>query len=134
MKELFEGQNVFPIAPFSSDHFPVLKQLGMKDCNTLSPSDIIRVANVICSETDIQAKVKRATSLLAFLSSPTGNKLLNEYYNSCPLSQTLRSLQWLPVITTPPKGYPKCLGWKGSGGSQFVSAQSLHASSSPEEH
>ena len=28
VKELFEGQNVFPIAPFSSAHFPVLKQLG----------------------------------------------------------------------------------------------------------
>ena len=79
--------------------------------------------------------MKRASKLLTFLSSPTGNRLLNEYYNNHPLEQTLRSLQslWLPVITTPPKGYPKCLGWKGSSGSQFVSAQSLHASSSPEE-
>ena len=134
VKELFEGQNVFPIAPFSSVHFPVLKQLGMKDCNTLSPSDIIRVTNSICNQTDTQAKVKRAICLLAFLSSPTGNRLLNECSNNRPLDQTLRSLQWLPVITTPPKGYPKCLGWKGSSGSQFVSAQRLHASSSPEEH
>ena len=134
VKELFDGQNVFPIVPFSDTHFPVLKQLGMKDCNTLSPSDITRVANVICSETDTQAKVKRANSLLAFLSSPTGNRLLNECYNNCPLGQTFCSLQWLPVITTPPKGYPICLRWKGSSGSQFVSAQSLHASSSPEEH
>ena len=134
VKELFEGQNVFPIAPFSSVHFPVLKQLGMKDCNTLSPSDIIRVTDIICNQTDTQAKVKRASKLLTFLSSPTGNRLLNEYYNNHPLEQTLRSLQWLPVITTSPKGYPKCLGWKGSSGSQFVSAQSLHASSSPEKH
>ena len=134
VKELFEGQNVFPIAPFSSAHFPILKQLGMKDCNTLSSSDIIRVTDIICCETDTQAKVKRANTLLKFLSSPTGNRLLNEYYNNVPLDQTLRSLQWLPVITTPPKGYPKCLSWKGSSGSQFVFAQSLHASSSPEEH
>ena len=134
VKELFEGQNVFPIAPFLSVHFTVLKQLGMKDCNTLSPSDIIRVTDIIFNQTDTQAKVKRANNLLGFLSSPTGNRLLNEYYNSRPLDQTLRSLQWLPVITTPPKGYPKCLNWKGSSGSQFVSAQSLHASSSPDEH
>ena len=134
VKELFEGQKVFPIAPFSSAHFPVLKQLGMKDCNTLSPSDVVRVTDIIFNQTDTQAKVKRANTLLAFLSSPTGNRLLNEYYNNRPLDQTLRSLQWLPVITAPPKGYPKCLSWKGSSGSQFVSAESLHASSSPEEH
>ncbi|XP_065905470.1 sacsin-like [Dysidea avara] len=134
VKELFEGQNVFPIAPFSSVHFPVLKQLGMKDCNTLSPSGVIRVTDIICNQTDTRAKVKRANNLLAFLSSPTGNRLLNEYYNNRPLDQTLRSLQWLPVNTAPPKGYPKCLGWKGSSSSQFVSAESLHVSSSPEEH
>ena len=134
VKELFEGQNVFPIAPFSGSHFPTLKQLGMKDCNSLSPSDIMRVTDIIFNQTDTQAKVKQANNLLAFLSSSTGSRLLNEYYNNRPLDQTLRSLQWLPVITTPPKGYPKCIGWKGSSGSQFVSAQSLHASSSPDEH
>ena len=133
VKELFEGQNVFPVAPFSSAHFAVLKQLGMKDCNTINSSDIIRVTEIICNETKTCAKIKRANKLLEFLSSSAGNKLMNEY-SSFALRLNLCSLQWLPVITTPPKGYPKCLGWKGSSGSQFVSAQCLHASSSPEEH
>ena len=135
VRDLFDGQSVFPISPFSRNHYSILQQLGMKDCTSLSASDIIRVASlVINNDGGAQAEVKRACKLLEFLSSPTGNRLLNEYYNNHPLDQTLRSLQWLPVITTPPKGYPKCLGWKGSSSSQFVSAQSLHASSSPEEH
>ncbi|XP_065903891.1 sacsin-like [Dysidea avara] len=134
VKDLFDGQSVFPISPFSRNHYSILQQLGMKDCTSLCASDIIRVANlVINNDGGVQAEVKRACKLLEFLASSTGNKLLNEYYNYCPLDETLCSLQWLPVITTPPKGYPKCLGWKGSSGSQFVSAQSLHTSSSPEE-
>ena len=135
VKELFAGQNVFPVAPFSQNHFSILKQLGMKDSTSLSASDAVNVVNLICGNTGgTQSEISRACKFMEYLSSPTGNRLLNEYYNNRPLDQTLRSLQWLPVITTPPKSYPKCLGWKGSSGSQFVSAQSLHASSSPQEH
>ena len=132
--KLFEGQNVFPITPFEAIHFSILKELGMKNSNTLCISDIIKVIKLICSHSDDQAKIKRASSLLEFLSTTIGSNLLVNHCSSTEFTNIICSQQWLPVITTPPEDYPKCLDWKGFSGSQFVSAQSLHASSSPEEH
>ena len=134
VKGLFDGQNVFPLTPFSDIHFATLRELGMKTSATLGPSDIIKITQIICSQSDIQAEVKRANKLLQFLSSNVGNTLLNTYYNSVPFHQTLNSLSWLPIMIHPPKDYPMYLGWKGTAGNHFVSAQNLHASSSPEIH
>ena len=134
LQGLYEGLNVFPVPPFAKRHFPVLRELGMKVSATITAKDVITIVQFICQQNNDEDEVKRANKIIEFLSSPTGNKLLSECYNSCPLGQSLRSLQWLPVITTPPKGYPKCLGWKGSSDSHFVFAENLHASSSPEEH
>ena len=134
IKDLFSGEKIFPIAPFTVNHFAVLRQLGMKNSKDLDPSDVIDVTHLICNQGDTQARIKRANHLLEFLSSTKGNFLLNSYYNRKPLDQTLCSISWLPVMVTPPKGYPNCLGWKGATGSQFVSAQHIHASSSQENH
>ena len=131
---LFEGQNVFPFTPFSDIHLAALRELGMKNSVALGPPDIIMVTQIICRRSDIQNEIKRANKLLEFLSSYVGNRLLNTYYNGVPLHQTLCSISWLPVMVDPPKGYPKCLDWKGATGSHFVSVQHLHASSSPEVH
>ena len=97
----------------------------MKSSDQLDPYDIINATQVICSQSDTQAE---------FLSTTKGNALLNSYYNNKPLDQTLQSMSWLPVIVTPPKGYPNCVVWKGATGNQFVSAQHIRASSSPEDH
>ena len=131
---LFEGQKVFPITPFSNIHLATLRELGMKTSVTLGPSDIIKVTQVICGQSDIQNEIKRANKLLEFLSSYVGNRLLNTYHNRVPLHQTLCSIPWLPVMVDAPKGYPKCLDWKGATGGHFVSAQHLYASSSAEVH
>ena len=132
--ELFAGQNVFPIVPFSNIHFAALRELGMKTSVAVGPPDIIKVTQIICRQSDIQSEKQRANKLLEFLSSYLGNMLLNAYHNRVPLHQTLCPVPWLPVMMEPPKGYPKCLGWKGATGNHFVSAQHLHASSSPEVH
>ena len=134
LQNLFSGQEMFPIAPFTVNHFPALRGLGMKNSDHLDPSELIKVTNLICNQGDTQAKIKRANHLLQFLSSTKGNKLLNTYYNNKPFKQILCSISWLPVMATPPKGYPNCLAWKGATGSQFVSAQHIHASSSPDDH
>ena len=133
--ELFEGQSVFPVSPFSDVHLAALRELGMKNSAALSPPDIIKISQIVCSQSNIQNEVKRANKLLEFLSSNAGNRLLDTYYNRVPLHQSLCSISWLPVMVDPPKGYPKCLGWKGAtGNNYFVSAYHLHASSSPEVH
>ena len=132
--ELFAGQNVFPIAPFSNTHFAALRELGMKSSVALCPPDIIKVTRIICRQSDIQSEKKRANKLLEFLSSYVGNRLLNTYHNGVPLYQTLCTIPWLPVMVDPPKSYPKCLCWQGATGNHFVSAQHLYASSSPEIH
>ena len=134
IQELFGGENAFPINPFSEKHFTALRELGMKTTSALQASDIIRVAQSICNQMNSETKIHKASNLIKFLCTNKGNKLLNTYYNGVPLEQTLRSMQWLPVMVNPPKGYPKCLAWKGATGSQFVSAQQIYASSSPDDH
>ena len=134
VKGLFEDQDVFPVTPFSDAHLATLRELGMKTSVALGPPDVIIITQFICSQTNIQTEVKRANRLLEFLSSNVGNKLLDTYYNRMPFYQTLRTISWLPVMVDPPKGYPKCLGWKGAPGNYFVPVQNLHVSSSPEVH
>ena len=134
LNNFFNGQDIFPIAPFTVSHYAALRMLGMKNSDDLNPSDLIKVTQIICNQDDNQAKIKRASHLLEFLSSAKGNTLLNSYHNNKPLDQILSSISWLPVMVTPPKGYPNCLGWKGATGNQFVSAHQLHASSSSEDH
>ena len=134
IQELFGDGNAFPIAPFSEKHFTALRELGMKTSGNLEASDIIRVAQIICNQMNSKTKLQKACYLIKFLCTPRGNTLLNTYYKGVPLEQTLRSMEWLPVIVNPPKSYPKCLGWKGATGSHFVSAQQIHASSTPGEH
>ena len=130
--ELFQGQNFFPVVPFSDKHFPALRDLGMKNSNAFGPSDVIKVAQIICCQSDVQAEIKRASKLLKFLSSDIGSRLLDTCYHKEPLHKTLCSLSWLPVMVDHPKDYPKCLNWKGAAGGHFTSAQNLHASCSPE--
>ena len=131
---LFEGQSVFPVSPFSDVHLAALRELGMKNSVALGPPDIIKISQIVCNQNNIQNEIKRANKLLEFLSSNAGNRLLDTYYNRVPLHQSLCSISWLPVIVDPPKSYPKCLDWKGATGNYFVSAEQLHASSSPEVH
>ena len=134
VQELFGGGNAFPINPFSEKHFTALREIGMKTFDNLEASDIIRVVQGICNQTNSKVKSQKACYLIKFLCTPRGNTLLNTYYKGVPLEQTLRSMEWLPVIVNPPKGYPKCLAWKGATGSHFVSAQQIHASSMPGDH
>ena len=129
--ELFHGQSVFPVVPFSTIHFPALKRLGMKTSVTFDPADVIRIAQIICDQSDTQLETKRASGLLGFLSTTVGDKLLNSSYNNMPLHQTLCTTSWLPVMIDRPEDYPNCLDWKGETKS-FLSAQNLHSSSSPE--
>ena len=134
IQELFGGENAFPADPFSEKHFTTLRELGMKTIRTLESSDIITVAQCICNQMNSKAKMQKASNLIKFLCTPKGNTLLNTYCRGVPLEQTLRSMQWLPVMVNPPKVYPKCVAWKGATGSQYVSAQQIHASSSPDDH
>ena len=136
VKELLKDQKVFPIDPFQERHFAVLRNLGMKNFDGLCPPDIVKVAKIIINQfgCNVKAETRRINILLEFLTSAKGCKLLNTYYNNVPLEQTLRSMQWLPVMVTPPKDYPKCLGWKGASGNRLVSARDLHASNSLNIH
>ena len=135
IQELLGGENAFPAHPFLEGHFTALRDLGMKTVSILEASDIIRVAQIICNhQANSKARMQKAYSLIKFLCTDKGNTLLNTYYKGVPLEQTLRSMQWLPVMVNPPKGYPKCLPWKGATGSQFVSAQQIHASSSADDY
>ena len=133
--ELFADENAFPLEPFSKIHFVALRKLGMKTTSTLEASDIIRVAQSIFNQANSNAKLQKASNLIKFLCTNQGNTLLNTYdKNYVPLEKTLQSIEWLPVTVDPPEDYPGCLEWKGATGSQFVSAEQIHASGLPNDH
>ena len=131
VKELFEGQNVFPVTPFVEEHLGVLKKLGMKNSDNLSMSDVLAVIQLITSLSNAKAKIAKSHKLIDFLSSSKGDVLLTSNFS---VNENLVSMPWLPVMVTPPKHYPKCLKWQGTPGSQFVSSLHLHASSSLDLH
>ena len=83
---------------------------------------------------NFKAETRRANKLLEFLSSINGSTLLSTYYNEMSLGRTLSSIHWLPVMITPPKDYPRCIGWNGATESQCVSPQDVYASSLPDDH
>ena len=128
VKELFEGHAFFPIAPFTDTHFEALRKLGMKTYSTLDASDVIKIAHIICHQSNIENEIQRANKLLEYLSTDVGIKILDTYYNGMPLHKTLCSLSWLPVMVDPPEDYPTCIGWKGDTVNQFESADNLYAS------
>ena len=135
INELFERQNVFPVAPFGEKYFGVLRELGMKTSNNLDVIDIFKVIQLICNNpTDIKAETARADKVLEYLSSFKGNTMLITNQKNPLLSKVLATLPWLPVMITPPKDYPEYLGWKGANGNHFVSGQDIHASSIKDHH
>ena len=132
IKELFKGQNVFPVAPFKENYFGVLKELGMKTSDDLDMHDICKIIQLICNPVNTEVETARAHKLLEYLSSSKGNSILITNQNL--LSKAHTTSPWLPVIVTPPKDYPEHLCWKGATGSHFVSAQHIHASSIKDDH
>ena len=131
VKGLFEGQNVFPVAPFVEEHFGVLRKLGMKNTDNLDMSDVLTVIQFINSLSNAKAKITKSHKLIEFLSSSKGDTLLNSHL---AVNKSLTSMPWLPVMVTPPKDYPKFLDWEGATGSQFISSLHVHASSSQDLH
>ena len=110
--ELFKGHEVYPTEPFVKTHFAVLRELGMKSLDDLSSSDIVEIVKIISKgfASNVKAETRRANKLLEFLSSINGSTLLSTYHNKMSLGQTLSSIRWLPVMVTPPKDYPRCIG------------------------
>ena len=136
VRELFKGQEIYPIDPFVKKYFTVLRELGMKNSDDLNSSDIVKIVKIISKGFSSKPKgeTRRANKLLKFLSLTKGSALLSTHHKEESLTQTLCSTHWLPVMVTPPNDYPTCIGWNGATGSQCVPPKDVYAGSSLDDH
>ena len=123
LKELFKGEEMFPIHPFNQ-HLQHLRKHGLRQ--TVTGQEIVDIINSISTQATISPQevtpvsVSRAKAVLKYLNvnpSVLTEKVTVRGSLFFPLKQTLQTLaqqkSWLPVLSAPPKNYPKCLVWKG---------------------
>ena len=140
LSNLFYQEPVFPLDPFSgSKYVTILKMCGLK--TIVSQQEVVDIISSIgfSSANDPvladAARHTRAKAVLAYIKR-WENQLSEIVYiaaystyhhqRSSMFSEALKELsvtkRWLPVQSSPPRKYPSCLTWKGSGfDSHFVS-------------
>ena len=127
LKELYQGELVFPVDPFTSRKcVHALQQCGLK--TTVSSQDIVNIITAISYPPSNQpivaehTKYVRAKAVLDYIRNWNSQKF-DEYvviFHSRQVSflqaltELSQSLCWLPIQGKPPPDYPPCLVWKGS--------------------
>ena len=126
VQSLYKGEYVFPIAPFNAQRYTkLLREAGLKCKENVTTDDIYAIVDQIKSTgTSPQycgpIKYSRACAVIKFLQSKPS--LLDEsreasFYFCSLLNDLLNigcSVSWIPVCSSPPTDYPKCIKWKGS--------------------
>ena len=133
LSNLFYQEPVFPLDPFSgSKYITILKMCGLK--TFVSQQEVVDIISSIgfpSANDPVQADAARHTRAKAVLAyiKRWENQLSGIVYitaysryhhqRSSMFSEALKELsvtkRWLPVQSSPPRKYPSCLTWKGSG-------------------
>ena len=125
LRSLFEGEDAkFPQGCFASEEsLLILKDLGMKQLDSLSASDIVFIAQnmhrfggAVCG--------RKAAAILKYLDSNMKMLRVEVYSPNVTLVQHLYSLQWLTSLNAPPRSYPSSMPWF-SGCKQFYSPNEI---------
>ena len=133
LKNLYYQQPLFPVEPFASGKIlVVLKSCGLK--TKASSQEIVDIILSICSPATAnpvavdEVQHKRAKAVLTYISRWSSQLSETVYIPGYSAYHRQRSLRfsdallelsqtksWLPVQSSPPRDYPSCLTWKGSG-------------------
>ena len=126
LKELYHGELVFPVDPFTSKKcVHALQQCGLK--TTVSPQEIVDIITAISFPPSNQpilaehTKYIRAKAVLDYIrnwdSQKFNKNVIIFHSRQLRFLQALRELSqtlcWLPIRAKPPPDYPACLVWKG---------------------
>ena len=123
LKELFKGEEKFPIDPFNQ-HLQILRKFGLRQ--TVTGKEIVAIINSISTKPSTSPqkvsseRVSQAKAVLKYLSmnpSLLTEKVSLSSVHFCPLLQALQRLaeqrSWLPACSAPPRNYSNYLAWKG---------------------
>ena len=123
LKELFKGEEKFPIDPFNQ-HLQILCKYGLRQ--TVTGKEIVAIINSISTKPSTSPQkvssehVSRAKAVLKYLSARPSLLTEKVSLSSIHFSSLLQALQtlakqrsWLPVYSASPQSYSKCLVWKG---------------------
>ena len=124
---LFEGEAVFPVAPFDDMEFlDPLKRCGLRQIDSVTAQEICDIVNNIkthFSSSLVAVEVikhRRAKAVMHFLNE---HPLFLQhqvtqgrywYTLQAALESCARDYCWLPVCCTPPSCYSSCLVWMGT--------------------
>ena len=130
VKALYDGEDVFPLAPFNTaQRLQILRsQCGHQ--TTVSPQQVLDIISSISAASSSQpqgvssTRFSRAKAVLEYISTSefrrktSGNYQLRLFRGTYSFSDALRTLatnrSWLPVMSSRPSEYPDQLSWKGS--------------------
>ena len=130
LKDLFHGLPVFPNAPFNVEEMLVpLRECGLH--TTVSGQKLFEIIIGYACEHSVQPQfttIQRFSQAKAVLAYMKGNPdIADEYihlkqHQPHPLRELLPLIpkNWLPVVSSSPHDYPKCLTWKGNSNSSHL--------------
>ena len=133
---LYKGEPVFPMHPFNLKKYSrLLRQAGLKHQEDVTANDILEIVNQIkCNGNSPQTvgrnRYDRACAVMKHLSEKP--LLLDKTTTASIFDFTLLDdltcldqTSWLPVCSTPPTDYPRCLSWKGSSYPSCLASQAV---------
>ena len=131
LKQLYEGENVFPTDPYNSSHWLQFLKQSCSLRTSVQPEEILSIISAIklssrsCPQLITATQLSRAKAVLQYVSSAnfqrqaTGSYEVQGYRGYLPFQAALQYLAnhyaWLPVLAERPSDYPSVLPWKGGG-------------------
>ena len=115
---LFQGEQVFPLAPFDTDMLVQLRQCGLILSATINVLvGVVRTIGPPASSGNLQqvtpVRYNRAKAVIRYLSRFTPADVASFF-------QQVSNISWIPVQSNPPTMlnsavdmYPQCIPWKG---------------------
>ena len=127
LQQLFLEEPVFPVLPFGEEKYLFhLRDCGL--CQSVQPQDIVNIVSSIALPRAAvpqkvgTTKLSRARAVLKYIAGCTPYLLQSgvtipgysgTYTFQSALQYFASNRSWLPVCSSPPKGYPQGLVWKG---------------------
>src|SRR6218665_649793 len=114
LRSLFVGEDVFALGEFGkTKYFQILRQLGMKGQNSVTASDLLRVAKKLNSSAD--KHLQSAQTLLIFLENHAGllDVCVQQVCGQKSLSKALQELKWIKPDLSRPTNYPRSVKFIG---------------------
>ncbi|PFX28348.1 sacsin-like [Stylophora pistillata] len=119
-KALFADEDVFPIRSQYTDPsvLAVLKEIGMRNDETITAKDLYQSAVKIENHTSISTAKKKSHALMEYLSK--NPLILENALSGKTLGSLLEGISWVTALEEKPSDFPKCVPFWGKANSGML--------------